>query len=132
MKGMEGMAPIFLRNSYKMDSTGEISSWRSAKAHPNLRTSAENSSSSISVEILGIALSLSLLEVRNSSSSPFIRGIATPAAAARGPSTRVVLSPTPAVEYFSILGRETSIISMTSPESIISSVKLAISWADIP
>ena len=81
---------------------------------------------------LGIAFSFSVVEVRNSSSSPFIIGIATPDAAASGPRTSVVLSPTPPVEYFSILGRETSIISITSPESIISSVKFAISCADIP
>ena len=127
INGMEGIAPIFFRRSKRIDSTGEISSCRSANAHPSLRTWSVKSSKSISVLTFGIAFNFSVVEVKCSSSSPFIMGMATPEAAANGPRTKVVLSPTPPVEYFSILGRETSIISITSPESIISSVKLAIS-----
>ena len=56
------------------------------------------------VLMFGIADNFSLFEVRNSSSSPFIKGIATPAAADRGPNTREVLSPTPAGRIFFNLG----------------------------
>ena len=54
-----------------------------------------------------------------------------PLAIASGTSTSEVLSPTPPVEYLSIFGLEICERSMTSPESIISSVRIAVSCADI-
>ena len=51
---------------------------------------------------------------------------------ASGTSTSEVLSPTPPVEYLSIFGLAMWERSITSPDSIISSVRSAVSWADIP
>jgi len=58
-------------------------------------------------------------------------GTTTPLAIASGTRTKDVLSPTPPVEYLSIFGFAIVERSMTSPESIISSVRSAVSWADI-
>ena len=59
-------------------------------------------------------------------------GTTTPEAIASGTSTSAVLSPTPPVEYLSIFGFAMWERSITSPESIISSVRSAVSCADMP
>ncbi len=58
-------------------------------------------------------------------------GTTTPLAIARGTRTSEVLSPTPPVEYLSIFGFAMCDKSITSPESMSSSVRMAVSWADI-
>ncbi len=64
-------------------------------------------------------------------SVPHIMGTMTPLAIARGTRTSEVLSPTPPVEYLSIFGFAICDRSMTSPDSIISSVRIAVSCADM-
>ena len=79
----------------------------------------------------GTAESFSSVVMTYSCSTPHIIGTTTPLAMASGARTRAVLSPTPPVEYLSIFGFAMCDRSMTSPESIISSVRIAVSCADM-
>ena len=59
-------------------------------------------------------------------------GTATPQAATRGASGRVILSPTPPVECLSAVGREREEKSIRSPEAIIAPVQREISLRFMP
>ncbi len=132
INGRLGMLPHFCRRAKRVESVGAISLSCSMIAQPILFSWSTKSPRSIFFLKPLIAESFWSVLISNSSSTPLIVGITTPQAAARGANTMLVLSPTPPVENLSIFGRLSLVKSIISPESIISSAKVAVSCADIP
>ena len=80
----------------------------------------------------GIASSLSSVPPVWPRPRPESWGTATPHAATRGASGRVILSPTPPVECLSAVGRDSEEKSIRSPDAIMASVQREISRRSMP
>ncbi|GJM68071.1 hypothetical protein HMSSN036_02870 [Paenibacillus macerans] len=132
ISGIESTVAVTSRSAYSFLSAGVIFPLWPTTARPISFTCRKNRSLPSSTENPEIASSLSIVPPVWPKPRPDILATGTPAAATKGPSTIVVLSPTPPVECLSTLTPRIEPKSIVSPDAAIAIVKSAVSRALMP
>ncbi len=132
ISGMDSTVPVTSRSEYSLPSAGARRSVWPMKHRPSSESCLVNSSAERLVRKPGIDSSLSRVPPVWPSARPDIIGTTTPAAAAKGATIRLVLSPTPPVECLSTLTPGMEERSTVSPERSMHSVRRLTSRSDIP
>ncbi len=132
MSGREGTVPVTSRSAYSLPSAGARSCVCPATTSPISLSCRLNRSRLSRVEKPGIDSSLSSVPPENDSPRPDILPTGTPRVATIGPTTSVVLSPTPPEECLSTMKGRVSCRLSVAPEKAIASVSAAVSACVIP
>ncbi len=131
IRGRLPTVAVTSRSAYSLPSAGAICRVVPAMTRPTLRTWAINSSSLRSLRKPGMLSSLSMVPPVKPRPRPLILATGSPVAATIGPTTSVVLSPTPPDECLSTTRPKVE-RSNVSPLSTIASVSVVVSRSSIP
>ena len=132
ISGRELTVPVTSRSAYSLPSAGASSCVCPAMTTPTSRSWRLNCSMVRCTLKPGIDSSLSRVPPEKESPRPDILPTGTPRLATIGPTTSVVLSPTPPDECLSTMKGATSCRSSVSPENAMASVRCVVSPGVIP